>query len=109
MADTTFTRDEFPGVTFTVLAGSGGLPGLPSNSMRIVATVENPWYEPGYNYGLDPNGYTEVTDRWKRHTERLEVINFGFEGPSGSPVPADAPPPPLPAPVPEPEPTPEEV
>ncbi|QDP44146.1 hypothetical protein SEA_JUJU_30 [Gordonia phage JuJu] len=93
MADTTFTIEEFPGVTFTVLVGSGGLPGLPSNSMRLVASVVNPWYEPEYDYGLDPNGYTELSDRWKRHTQFLEVINMGFLGPAGAPVPTEPPPP----------------
>ena len=97
MADTTFTLDEFPGVTFTVLVGSGGLPGLPSNSMRIIGTVVNPWYEPDYNYGVDPSGHTEVTDPWKRHTQLLEVTNIGLIGPAGPPVPT-TPPPAVPAP-----------
>ncbi|QLF84838.1 hypothetical protein SEA_BBQVALINDRA_28 [Gordonia phage BBQValindra] len=101
----TFTLDEFPGVTFTVLTGSGGVPGLPSNSVRIIGNVANPWHEPEYNYGQDPNGFTEITDPWKRHTEILNVTNFGFIGPVSAPVPTDPPP----APAPAPEPTPEEV
>ncbi|WP_044506239.1 hypothetical protein [Gordonia sp. KTR9] len=94
MADTTFALDEIPGVTFTASYGSGGQTGLPSNWVRIVGTIENPYYEPGYNYGLDPNGYTEVTDPWKRHTPLVEVCALGFGGPTGSGLPAEPPPPP---------------
>ncbi|ANA85423.1 hypothetical protein BOWSER_28 [Gordonia phage Bowser] len=103
----TVTLPEYPGVTFTMLTGSGGVPGLPSNAIRIVGTVVNPWYEPGYNYGQDPNGFTEITDPWKRHTEQIEVTNTGFLAPT-APVPTEPPPAP-PAPTPDPEPTPEEV
>ncbi|QDH92472.1 hypothetical protein SEA_DMITRI_29 [Gordonia phage Dmitri] len=105
MADTTFELDEIPGVTFTASFGSGGQTGLPSNWVRIVGTVDNPYYEPGYNYGLDPDGFTEVTDPWRRHTDVVEVCAMGFAGPAGSGLPADPPP----APAPAPETTPEEV
>lgn len=100
--DTIFELPEIPGVTFTASYGSGGETGLPSNWIRIVGTVENPYYEPTYNYGLDPNGYTEITDPWKRHTQHPEVFAMGFGGPSGAGLPSSPPP------APEPEPTPEE-
>ncbi|AVP42254.1 hypothetical protein SEA_MELLIE_28 [Gordonia phage Mellie] len=100
--DTIFELPEIPGVTFTASYGSGGETGLPSNWIRIVGTVENPWYDPTYNYGLDPNGHTEVTDPWKRHTQFPAVLGpMGFEGPSIG-LPVDPPPPPV-----EPEPTPD--
>ncbi|WPH57906.1 hypothetical protein SEA_RAYTHEFIREFLY_29 [Gordonia phage RayTheFireFly] len=102
--DTIFELPEIPGVTFTASFGSGGETGLPSNWIRIVGTVENPWYEPTYNYGLDPKGYTEVTDPWKRHTQFPKVCEMGFGGPNSSGLPTEAPPP-----LPESEPTPEEV
>ncbi|QDF17475.1 hypothetical protein SEA_PHROSTEDPHLAKE_31 [Gordonia phage PhrostedPhlake] len=100
--DTIFELPEIPGVTFTASYGSGGETGLPSNWIRIVGTVENPWYDPTYNYGLDPSGHTEMTDPWKRHTQFPEVLGpMGFEGPSIG-LPVDPPPPPV-----EPEPTPD--
>ncbi|AOE44047.1 hypothetical protein SEA_BLINO_30 [Gordonia phage Blino] len=100
--DTIFELPEIPGVTFTASYGSGGETGLPSNWIRIVGTVENPWYDPTYNYGLDPNGHTEMTDPWKRHTQFPTVLGpMGFEGPSIG-LPTDPPPPPV-----EPEPTPD--
>jgi len=96
MADTTFELDEIPGVTFTASFGSGGQTGLPSNWVRIVGTVENPWYEPDYNYGADLKGYTEVTDPWKRHTQHPEVCAMGFGGPTSIGLPTDPPPAPEP-------------
>ena len=102
MTDKTLTLDECPGVTFWILTGSGGVPGLPSNSVRIVGTMRNPYFDPGYNYGQDPDGHTEVSDPWKRHTELIEVTNTGFVAPTG--LPADFPtnpPPPIPEPTPE--------
>ncbi|QPX61731.1 hypothetical protein SEA_BUNKER_28 [Gordonia phage Bunker] len=104
--DTIFELSEIPGVTFTASYGSGGETGLPSNWIRIVGTVENPWYDPAYNYGSDPNGYTEVTDPWKRHTQFPEVCAMGFGGPTSIGLPTEPPPP---VPEPEPVPTPEEV
>ncbi|AXH50486.1 hypothetical protein SEA_RUTHY_23 [Gordonia phage Ruthy] len=90
----TFTLDEFPGVTFSVLTGSGGVPGLPSNSVRIIATMPNPYFDPDHDYSQDPNGHNEVSDPWKRHTDLLEVIRTGFVGPTGLPAdfPTDPPP-----------------
>lgn len=102
--DTIFEVPEIPGVTFTASFGSGGQTGLPSNWVRIVGTAPNPHHDPDYNYGLDPQGYTEVTDPWKRHTAILEVIAVGFAGPTGLPVPTD-PPQPAAEPEAEPEPT----
>lgn len=90
--DTIFELPEIPGVTFTASYGSGGETGLPSNWIRIVGTVENPWYEPTYDYDLDPSGYTEVTDPWKRHTQFPEVCAMGFGGPTGIGLPTDPPP-----------------
>lgn len=90
--DTIFELPEIPGVTFTASYGSGGETGLPSNWIRIVGTVENPYYDPAYNYGLDPKGYVETTDPWKRHTQYPEVCAIGLVGPTGIGLPTDPPP-----------------
>ncbi len=102
MNDTIFELPEIPGVTFTASYGSGGETGLPSNWIRIVGTIENPWYDPTYDYSLDPSGYTAATDPWKRHTQFPEVCAMGFGGPTSTNLPTDPPP------TAEPESTPEE-
>ncbi|QDF17560.1 hypothetical protein SEA_LITTLEMUNCHKIN_30 [Gordonia phage LittleMunchkin] len=38
MADNTAQVPELPNVTFTLTYGSGGIDGMPSNTVRVVAT-----------------------------------------------------------------------
>lgn len=91
MADTTFSLDELPTVVFTASFGSGGQPGLPSNTISIRGTMANPHYNPDYDYSGNVNGLNASNDPWKRHTETLVVTVMSFEGPN-APVPADPPP-----------------
>ncbi|QWS68141.1 hypothetical protein SEA_VANLEE_23 [Gordonia phage VanLee] len=90
MADPDFTLDEIPGVDFEVAFGSGGEPGLPSTWLRIVGTIENPYYEPAFDY--TGTTWNADTDPWKRHEERVVVCRMGI-GPQIEDVLPAAPPP----------------